>query len=86
MVHIRYFMQTCFVLRKNSSDWLNQVGIDGSASPDCLFLNIAPYTPPLIRWLYTATGVKLAGLKMYTNIQFLEMYANCVLTLTVSAF
>ena len=65
-LHITFAL-TCFELRNNSSDSLNQDGMLKSESLDGLFLNIAPYTPSLITCPYTATGVKLAGLKMYTK-------------------
>ena len=63
--YILLFALTCFELRNNNSDCLSHVGKDKSSHD--LFLNNAPYTPPLIICPYMATGVKLAGLNMYTK-------------------
>ena len=64
IIHLPFAL-TCFVLRNNSSDCLSQAGKD--ISSDDLFLNNAPYIPPFMICPYMATGVKLAGLNMYTE-------------------
>ena len=64
IIHLPFAL-TCFVLRNNSSECLNQAGKD--ISSDDLFLNNAPYIPPFMICPYMATGVKLAGLNMYTE-------------------